>query len=104
MIAAAGSGGDSPTCAALPGRASAIVAIGEARGLIREAFDGVVPVHEAGSMAAAVETAYGAADPGGIVLLAPACSSFDMFRDYADRGRSFKAEVLRLAGARETHR
>jgi UDP-N-acetylmuramoylalanine-D-glutamate ligase len=34
-----------------------------------------------------------------VVLLAPACSSFDMFVDYADRGRSFKAEVRRLAEA-----
>jgi UDP-N-acetylmuramoylalanine--D-glutamate ligase len=34
-----------------------------------------------------------------VVLLAPACSSFDMFRDYAERGRAFKAEVRRLAAA-----
>ena len=34
---------------------------------------------------------------GGVVLLAPACSSFDMFADYADRGRMFKDEVRRLA-------
>ena len=39
------------------------------------------------------------ARPGDIVLLAPACSSFDMFQDYAERGRAFKAEVARLAGA-----
>jgi len=34
--------------------------------------------------------------PDGVVLLAPACSSFDMFEDYADRGRRFKEEVRRL--------
>ena len=44
----------------------------------------------------AVELAYRGAEPGDTVLLAPACSSFDMFRDYAERGRAFKEEVLRL--------
>jgi UDP-N-acetylmuramoylalanine--D-glutamate ligase len=88
----------------LPGRVDAIVAIGEARPLIRSAFEGVVPVREAESMPAAVKAAVDAAAAGGTVLLAPACSSFDMFRDYAERGRSFKAEVFRLAGEREPHR
>jgi UDP-N-acetylmuramoylalanine--D-glutamate ligase len=88
----------------LPGRVDAIVSIGEARPLIRSAFEGVVPLREAESMPAAVRAAVDAAAPGGTVLLAPACSSFDMFRDYAERGRSFKAEVFRLAGEREPHR
>ena len=47
--------------------------------------------------------AFARAAPGDTVVLAPACSSFDMFRDYADRGRAFKNEVHRLAQARAEH-
>lgn len=86
---------------ALRQRARAVVAIGEARPLIRAAFAPALPVHEADTLEAAVRTAFALARPDGIVLLAPACSSFDMFRDYAERGRRFKADVSRLA---EEHR
>ena len=55
-------------------------------------------------MAAAVRTAFASAAPGAAVVLAPACASFDMFRDYAERGRVFKQEVLRLAGGVERSR
>ena len=48
-------------------------------------------------MAEAVRLGYDAAQADGTVLLAPACSSFDMFRDYADRGRAFKEAVRRLS-------
>ena len=51
-----------------------------------------------GDMAAAVRTAFALGAPGRRVLLAPACASFDMFRDYAERGRAFKEEVQRLRG------
>jgi UDP-N-acetylmuramoylalanine--D-glutamate ligase len=78
----------------------AVVAIGEAAPLVRDALSGVLPVVEAGSMREAVERGYEAAAPDGIVLLAPACSSFDWFRDYAERGNAFKAEVERLRGAK----
>ncbi len=86
--------------APLARRARAVVAIGEARPLVRETLAGVVPVYEAGSFRDAVNEAFECAKPGGVVLLAPACASFDMFRDYAERGRRFKEEVARLkAGA-----
>jgi UDP-N-acetylmuramoylalanine--D-glutamate ligase len=82
---------------ALHGRSSAVVAIGEARGAVREALGDMVTVFDAASMAEAVRAALRAALPGGTVVLAPACASFDMFRDYAERGRVFKQEVERLA-------
>jgi UDP-N-acetylmuramoylalanine--D-glutamate ligase len=82
-------------------RARAVVTIGEASGLIASAFDGVVPIHHAASMHEAVQRAFTLAAPGGVVLLAPACSSFDMFENYAARGRAFKDAVawIRAAGA-----
>jgi UDP-N-acetylmuramoylalanine--D-glutamate ligase len=80
----------------LAARAKAVVAIGEAKRSIREALAGVVTVHDAETLGEAVDRAYALAKPDGVVLLAPACASFDMFQDYADRGRQFKEEVKRL--------
>ncbi len=77
-------------------RTHAIVAIGEAAPLIQDALGSAVPVDRAASMEEAVRLAYGRATPGGVVLLAPACASFDMFVDYAERGRAFKDAVRRL--------
>ncbi len=90
-------GGDFGDLADVVGRrVAAIVTIGEASDRIEAALRHLVPVHHAASMADAVNRAYAAAPQGGVVLLAPACSSFDMFRDYADRGRAFKAAVTEL--------
>ena len=80
----------------LAARGRAVVAIGEAAPLVVEAITGIVPVSTAVSMREAVEQAYRAAQPDGVVLLAPACTSFDWFADYAERGRVFKQEVERL--------
>ena len=74
----------------------AVVAIGEAAPLVRRALAGVVPIVDAASMGEAVQRGYDAAAPDGVVLLAPACASFDWFSDYAERGRAFKAEVQKL--------
>jgi UDP-N-acetylmuramoylalanine--D-glutamate ligase len=83
--------------APLATRAKAVVAIGEARPLVRAALAGAVSVREADTFADAIAQAYALAQPSGTVLLAPACASFDMFRDYAERGRRFKDEVKRLS-------
>jgi UDP-N-acetylmuramoylalanine--D-glutamate ligase len=80
----------------LSARHGTVVAIGEARPLIRDSLGGRVTVHEAADMSGAVRTAFASAAPGHTVVLAPACASFDMFRDYAERGRVFKQEVMRL--------
>ncbi len=81
-------------------RGKRVLAIGEAADRIASALGGTVPVVPCASLSEAVERAFRSAVPGDTVLLAPACSSFDMFSDYADRGRQFKEEVGKLA-ARE---
>jgi UDP-N-acetylmuramoylalanine--D-glutamate ligase len=80
----------------LAARKASVVAIGESRDAIAAAFEGRVTVQKAEDMRSAVRQAFAAALPGGTVLLAPACASFDMFRDYAERGRVFKQEASRL--------
>jgi UDP-N-acetylmuramoylalanine--D-glutamate ligase len=83
---------------ALAARGKAVFAVGESRERVREALSGAVPVTVCASLEEAVRGAHAEAATGDAVLLAPGCSSFDMFRDYAERGRAFKAEVRRLAG------
>ncbi len=74
----------------------AVVLIGESRKTIREVLEGAVPIYEATSLKEAVDTANALASSGDVVLMSPACASFDMFRDYEDRGRQFKALVSAL--------
>jgi UDP-N-acetylmuramoylalanine--D-glutamate ligase len=82
---------------ALVARRASVVAIGEAAPLVHQGLDSGVRVLDAADMVAAVRMAFAAALPGDTVLLAPACSSFDMFVNYAERGQVFKREVRRLA-------
>ncbi|MEO8360835.1 MAG: UDP-N-acetylmuramoyl-L-alanine--D-glutamate ligase [Vicinamibacteria bacterium] len=86
---------------AVSARTRAIYAIGESRGLIREALSDICPVYESDTLEEAVRSAYAAAKPGETVLLSPGCASFDMFRDYAHRGDTFRRAFhdLSLEGA-----
>lgn len=80
-----------------------LVAIGEAAPELVALFEGRVPVQVAGSIEDAVRAAHAMAPEGGTVLLAPACASWDMFRDYRERGDRFAAAARALqeaAGAR----
>ena len=80
----------------LADRHATVIAIGESRERIVAALGNRVAVHEAGDMGGAVRQAFAAAAPGTTVVLAPACSSFDMFRSYAHRGDVFQAAVRAL--------
>jgi len=89
-----------PLVDALREKGRALVLIGEASDLIERAVGGAVPVRRAGSMEEAVTIAAELAATGDAVLLSPACSSFDMFRDYKHRGDAFVAAVQELPSAR----
>lgn len=82
---------------AVRAHARAVVLIGRDAPRIEAALAGCgVPLHRAGGMEEAVREAFRAASAGDAVLLSPACASFDMFRDYAHRGRAFADAVRRL--------
>jgi UDP-N-acetylmuramoylalanine--D-glutamate ligase len=85
-----------PLVDALKKKGRAVVLIGEAADKIAEAVRDAVPVLRASDMPGAVKAAFGAAKPGDAVLLSPACSSFDMFKSYADRGDQFAKAALSL--------
>jgi UDP-N-acetylmuramoylalanine--D-glutamate ligase len=80
-------------------KARALVTIGEDAARIEEELKEFAPTVCASDMADAVRRAYREAEPGDMVLLAPACASFDMFTSYEHRGRVFKEEVLGMMNA-----
>ena len=96
-------GGDyAPLADVLAKVGHAVVLIGEAAELIAAALPPELDVHRAASMEEAVATAARLARPGDAVVLSPACSSFDMFRDYVHRADVFRAAVRAVVGSRDT--
>ena len=88
---------DLDACEPFLGHVKAAYTIGEAGPLFARLLDGKVPVSESGNLADAVAAAAEAAAPGEVVLLSPACASFDQFKDYEARGDAFRAAVEALA-------
>jgi UDP-N-acetylmuramoylalanine--D-glutamate ligase len=77
-------------------RARAAIVIGAAAEKIASELSGAVPVEQAGTLDRALAIAMEMAKPGDVVLLAPACSSFDQFENYEHRGHAFKGLVAKL--------
>ncbi|MFB3894896.1 MAG: UDP-N-acetylmuramoyl-L-alanine--D-glutamate ligase [bacterium] len=86
----------SPLRSLLTEKCKQLILIGEARDKMFGALMGSCPIVEAKSMQEAIETAATTAEQGDNVVLSPACSSYDMFTDFEERGRVFKQLVAAL--------
>ncbi len=84
-----------PLAAALRGKLRRALLVGEAAPLIADQIGAEVACQDCENIARAVEVANQEAQPGDVVLLAPACASFDQFSSYEERGRHFKRMVAR---------
>ena len=86
----------SPLADLIKARVRKMILIGEDAPVIESELKGAAPFERASDMHDAVERAFAAAEAGDVVLLAPACASFDMFESFEHRGRVFKDEVSGL--------
>ncbi|BCG45737.1 UDP-N-acetylmuramoyl-L-alanine--D-glutamate ligase [Citrifermentans bremense] len=82
-----------PLAPLVESRVSHLVLIGEAKARMNEALGALTDTHLAQTLEEAVEIARRLTKPGGVVLFSPACSSFDMFKNYEERAERFKAAV-----------
>jgi UDP-N-acetylmuramoylalanine--D-glutamate ligase len=88
-----------PLVKACIGKVKHCIFIGKAKNLMAKAFEDYVDYDFAKDMNEAVSIAFSRSNSGDVVLLSPACSSFDMYEDYADRGTAFRTAVERLGNA-----
>ena len=77
-------------------RVKKILLIGEAKEKIKRDLDSFIPMSDVKTLEEAVKEGFSSANPGEIVLLSPACASFDMFSNFEERGKIFKKEVFSL--------
>jgi UDP-N-acetylmuramoylalanine--D-glutamate ligase len=85
--------------AALAARCRACYLIGEAEERLASDLDGAAPLRRCGELEAALRAASEAARHGEVVLLSPACASFDQYRDFEERGERFRSLVRAMARA-----
>ncbi len=82
-------------------RAKAVIGMGEAAGHIMAAFEGICPTYACPDMTCAVHQAVSVANKGDVVLLSPACASFDLYANYQERGEDFARIVHAMVPGQE---
>ena len=90
-----------PLAPEVKARAKAVIGMGEAAGHIMETFEGTCPAYACQDMNCAVKKAVSVADKGNVVLLSPACASFDLYANYQERGKDFARIISRLEPIQE---
>jgi UDP-N-acetylmuramoylalanine--D-glutamate ligase len=93
-----------PLTELIKARVRKMILIGEDAKTIESELGSVAALEQASDMPDAVTKGFNTAEFGDVVLLAPACASFDMFESFEDRGRVFKEEVKKIAAETQRHR